>query len=141
MTLQKMSAAVGIALLCGTAMAAQSTTAERHEKTKVEVKDGKAITVKGCLERGGDEGYLLTSAEGGLRYVLVSENDLSKYVGRRVEVRGNAADRGDGKVKEERKVEGTTGETTRSKVEEKGRDAALPYLGLKSIKTLSKSCR
>jgi hypothetical protein len=62
-----------------------------------------------------------------------------------VSVRGKAADRGDAKVKVESKV-GTTGSgsstttTDAGKTELKG-DLGLKYLGVDSVKKLSKSCK
>ena len=121
---------------------AQSGTTERKEKTKIEVKGGKDVTVNGCLERSsGNTAYMLTDDIGRVKYAVVTDDDLSKYVDHRVEVKGKAADRGDGKVKVDHKVEGTSGETAESKVEAKGDSTLLPYLGLKSIKTIASSCR
>jgi hypothetical protein len=137
------TAAAAAALACAFASvtAAQSVTTERHEKTKIEVKGGKRVTLRGCLERvGNNSGYILTDADGGLKYALVTEDDLSKYLTQRVEVTGNAADRGDGKVKIEHRVEGTSGVESASKTEERGDAAVLPFLGLKSIKSIGGSC-
>ncbi len=133
--------AAGIAILCATGLAAQSSTHEKKEKTKIEVEGGKNVTVNGCLERSdGGTGYVIVSDTGELKYALVTDDDLSKYVDHRVEVKGNAADRGDAKVKIDRKVEGTTGEKSETKVETKGDMADLPFLGLKSVKQIGASC-
>jgi hypothetical protein len=48
---------------------------------------------------------------------------------------------GDGKVKVDRKVEGTSGDTSQAKVEARGDASLLPYLGMKSIKTIAATCR
>jgi hypothetical protein len=121
-------------------VAAQS--AERKEKTKIEVKGGKEVTLTGCLERSsGPTDYELTDEVGRLKYAVVTDDDLNKYVDRRVEIKGRAADRGDGKVKVERKVEGTSGDTSQAKVEARGDASMLPYLGMKSIKTIAQTCR
>ena len=131
-----------LAAACAVGLSAQSGTTERKEKTKIEVKGGKDVTVSGCLERSdGNTDYVLTDHGGMLKYAVVTDEDLSRYVDRRVEVKGRAADRGDAKVKIERKVEGTTGETAESKIERKGDTTVLPYLGLKSIKTIAPACR
>src|SRR6185295_1071995 len=105
---------------------------------KIEVKDGKEITVTGCLAENPGGGFKLTGDGGVLKYVLITDDDLSKRVGDRVEVRGRAADRGDGKVKFESKTESKGGETAKSKVESKG---DLPFLGVKSIKKIADGCR
>jgi hypothetical protein len=135
---QSAAVGLGVLLMCAGA-AAQSTTAEHHEKTKIEVKDGKRVTLTGCVARAAD-GYVLLDRDGGFKYALVTDDNLSKFVDRRVEVKGTAADRGDGKVKIEHKVEGTSGET-QQKIEAKGDAIDLPYLGVKSIKAVAGSCR
>ena len=70
-----------------TATAGQTTT----DKTKVEIKDGKDVTVAGCLDRTSEGRFVLTTTESGsLKYVLVTDDDLGKYVGHEVEVKGKA---------------------------------------------------
>ena len=137
--MKSICAAVGVAALCAIGLSAQST--ETQTKTKIEVKDGKDVAVTGCLERNPGGGYMLTNSEGGLKYALVTKDDLSKHLGHRIEVKGKAADKGDGKVKIESTV-GTTGsEKAESKTEVKGDDmAGMRYLGVKSVKMLAKSC-
>jgi hypothetical protein len=129
-------AAFGLAAMCAVGLAAQTTTT----KTKVEVKDGKDITVSGCLERNPSGGYMLTTTQGALKYAIVTDDDLAKHVGHRVELKGKAADRGDGKVK----IESTTktgDDKARAKTEIKGEDmAGMKYLGMKSLKMISTSC-
>jgi hypothetical protein len=134
-------ASFGVAVMCTVGLAAQSGTTET--KTKVDVKNGKDVKVTGCLERdaaGG--GYVLTSSRGSFKYALVTDDDLSKAVGRRVEVKGKAADRGDGNVKVESSV-GTSGkDKTEAKTEMKGPDmAGMRYLGVKSVKTIAGTCQ
>jgi hypothetical protein len=134
------SAAAAVLALAGST-AAQSVTAEQREKTKIEVKNGRPVEVTGCLQRMADgPGYILTDREGGLKYALVTNDDLSKYLDRRVQVKGNASDSGDAKVKIEHKVKGTSGDTRDTKVETRGDKADLPFLGLKSIKKTADSC-
>jgi len=121
---------------------AAAQSAERKEKTKIEVKGGKEVTLTGCLERSsGPTEYQLTDEVGRLKYAVVTDDDLDKYLDRRVEIKGRAADRGDGKVKVEHKVEGTSGDTSEAKVEARGDASMLPYLGMKSIKTIAQTCR
>jgi len=127
---------------CAVGLAAQSGTTQRKEKTKIEIKDGKDVTLSGCLQRSdGNTDYVLANEFGALEYAVVTDDDLSKYVDRRVEVKGKAADRGDAKVRIDRKVEGTSGNTSETKVEQKGDTTILPYLGLKSIKSIAPTCR
>jgi uncharacterized protein DUF5818 len=127
-----------IAALCAAGVMAQSATTTK-EKTKIEVKDGKTVTVAGCLERNPDGGYMLTSREGRSSYVLVGHDDLSKHVGHEVEVKGKATDRGDGKLQVESKVGTSGGDKTEAKTTVKG-DLGARYLGVKSIKMIAASC-
>lgn len=132
-------AAFCVAAVCAVSVGAQTQTTS--SKSKIQVKDGKEITVGGCLERNPGGGYLLTDSTGGLKYVLVTDDDLAKHVGHRIEVKGKAADRGDGKVKIESKVGTTGGDKSESKTEIKGDNmAGMRYLGLKSLKMISKTC-
>jgi hypothetical protein len=134
----KLITAFCLAACCAVGLGAQSSTTTT--KTKMDVKDGKEISVSGCLDRNPSGGYMLTTTEGSMKYAVVTDDDLSKHVGHRVELKGKAADRGDGKVK----VETTTGkgdDKTTAKSEIKGSDmSGMKYLGLKSLKMISKSC-
>ena len=142
MRLHNAFGAAAIALAAAVSLSAQSGTVERTEKTKIEVKGGKDVTVTGCLARSsGSTDYVLTNDGGTIKYAVVTDDDLGKFVDRRVEIKGKAADKGDGKIKVERKVEGTTGDKADVKVERDGDTTLLPYLGLKSIKALSSACR
>ncbi len=133
-------AAFGMAAMCAIGAAAQTRTTHEDAKEKVDVKDGKKITVHGCLERTADGAYIVTNDEGGLKYELITDKNLSDDVGRFVAVRGKATDRGHAKVKVEAK--GTTGSasSTTTDAELKG-NLDLKYLGVDSVKKLSKSCR
>ncbi len=97
-----MCAAFGIAAMCAVGVGAQSGTTT--ERTKVDVKDGTKVTISGCLERNSGGGYILTDSAGTMKYMLVTNKDLAKHVGHRLQVRGKATDRGDGKVTIESKV-------------------------------------
>ena len=133
--------AVTLLTCCTVGLAAQTSKTEQKEKTKIEIKNGKSVTVNGCLERTvGGSGYILTGDGGRLKYAVVTSDDLSKYVGHEVQVKGNAADR-DSTVKIEQKVEGTSGAKTEAKTKTDGDSADLPYLGLKSVKTIGERCR
>jgi hypothetical protein len=129
-----------LAAFCAVGLGAQSATTETKTKTKIDVKDGKDITIAGCLATNPGGGYMLTDRRGDQKYALVTDDDLAKHVGHWMEVKGKAADRGDGKVK----IESTTGtsgsEKTKVKTELKGDVANMNYLGVKSVKMLSKDC-
>jgi hypothetical protein len=134
------SSAFCVAAMCVAGLTAQSGTTETKTKTKVEVKDGKDVTIRGCLAANPAGGYMLTTSRGDMKYALVTNDDLSKDVGHRMEVKGKAADRGDGKVKVESKV-GTTGsEPAKTTTEMKGDMSGMHLLGVKSVKMLSSSC-
>jgi len=140
--IKQLVGAGAIALACATGVAAQSATTERHEKTKIEIKGGKDVTLTGCLQRSsGTTDYVLVDEHRADTYAVVTEDDLGKYVDKRVRVRGRAADRGDATVKIEHKVRGTSGESSEAKVEAKGDTTAIPYLGLRSISEIGSTCR
>jgi hypothetical protein len=133
---------------CAASLAAQ--TRETESKTKVTVKDGKSMTVIGCVAPAtGGTGFVLTNVadkSGDLHdYTLVPEDeDVAKHVGHRVQINGKVTDRGDGKVEIERntktKVEHGDDKETRSKSEVKG-DLTTPYLTVKSLKMIAATCR
>lgn len=133
------SAVFAIAAICGAGAAAQTQTTHQEDTQKIEIKDGKKVTISGCLEPNPSGGYLLTDEAGDVKYALVTDKNFDKRIGERVEVRGKATDRGDAHVKIEQKV-GTTGNTNEAKTELKG-DLDLKFLGVDSVKRLSKSCR
>lgn len=138
--MKKIYSAFAIAALCAVGAGAQSGTTQT--KTKVEVKDGKDIKVNGCLASNPAGGYILTNANGNLKYELITDDDLSKHVGHRMEIEGKAADKGDGKVKIESSVEsGGTDAKSKTETEMKGSDmAGMRYLGVKSVKMISATC-
>jgi hypothetical protein len=143
--MKRISTALLLAAACAVGLGAQSQTTETKTKTKIDVKDGKTVTVEGCLAANPGGGYVLTNTRGDQKYALVTDDDLSKHVGQRIEVKGTAADRGDGKVKTESTTEtttGTSGTTEKTKVasELKGNAADMNYLGVKSVKMISASC-
>lgn len=137
-------AALGIAAMCAVGAAAQTQTVKGHGKRTIEVKDGRKVSVSGCLERNPGGGYMLTNDLGGMKYALVTNKDLSNDIDHRVRVRGKATDRGDAKVKVESKGDtiGTTGDKDEAKAKtEMNGDLGLKYLGVDSVKVLSKACR
>src|SRR5437764_11980460 len=95
------AAAACLSVLCAVGLTAQT---EHTSKSKISVKDGKDVTVTGCVEpMASGAGFMLTDAadkSGRVHsYVLVSDDvDLSKHVGHRVEIKGMAGDRGAAKV-------------------------------------------
>lgn len=124
----------------------------KKSKTTVSVDSGKEITLTGCIARSHDEQFTLTNAagkDGALgSYILVADGDdredLAKHVGHRVEIKGKAADKGDGKVtvKTEREIKTTDGDKkkTESTTKVKGDLDGLPFLGVKSVRMLATVC-
>ena len=123
----------------------------KKSKTTMSIDSGKDMTVTGCVVRSGDE-FSLTNAAGKNGalgpYVLVADGDdrdeLSKSVGHRVEIKGKAADKGDGKltIKTEREIKTDDGDTKKSQstTKVKGDLDGLPFLGVKSVRTLATVC-
>lgn len=136
-----------LALACSAGLAAQSATIK--SQTTVEVKDGKTVTVTGCVARSASgNSYMLTNVEGkkvtSPAYVLVGD-DLDDHVGHLVQVKGRATNVGDdGKleVKTKTKVERDNADDreTETKTEIEGDLAGVPYLGVKSVKMIRTSC-
>ena len=135
-----------LAAMCAVSAGAQ--TSERVTKSKITVEDGKSVTLTGCVAASGT-GFILTNVadkESALEgnYVLISDDEnLSKHVGRRVQVKGKVTDQGDGKVKIETKSKtkvehGDDIETSR-RTEVQG-DPRMAYLGVRSIKTIAPVC-
>jgi hypothetical protein len=131
-----------VVLAGGLALSAQDLP-----KTTVIVEDGKEMTVTGCVTRAADGGYTLTHAAGkdGVvgGYILSRLGDgdddaldkLKDHVGHRIEVKGKAADRGEGRLRIE-----TDNKRTETKSEVKGDLAGLPFLGVKSTRMLATVC-
>jgi len=141
---------LGTALVLATSagLAAQQSTTKTQ--TKVDVKDGKNVTVTGCVDRAASgQGFVLTRVESGGTpspfYALVGEESaLSNHVGHLVEIRGKATDVGDdGKVDvtTKTKVEREHGDDTRTKAKTRIEGATdVPFLGVKSVKMLRDTC-
>lgn len=141
--------AIGLAVACVAALSAQTQETKTTTKTKVEMKGGKSVTVMGCLERRDNGDYMLTSIRDvqGMdpsRYALVTNDDLATHVGERVRIQGKTVSPGDGtvSVKSETKTEVENGKDLEMKSRTEGTTGTLemPFLGVKSLKTLSSSC-
>jgi hypothetical protein len=142
--------AIGLAAMCFAGLTAQTQETQTTTKTKTEIKGGKEVAVIGCLERRSNGDYVLTEVrdnsrlEQHSRYALVTSQDLSKHVGERVEIRGKAVTDGDGKVSVESKtkteVENGKDQETKTKTEGTSGAFDLPFLGVRSMKTVSSSC-
>jgi hypothetical protein len=142
------ASAVVLAAACSVGLVGQ--TMEQTTKSKISIKDGKDVTVTGCVQQtASGTGFMLTDAadkSGRVHsYMLVSDDvDLAKHVGHRVEIKGKAADRGDAKIETESetktKVEHGDDKETRGKTELKGDLSGLPFLGVKDVKMIAAAC-
>ncbi|MEP7304472.1 MAG: hypothetical protein ABJA98_03035 [Acidobacteriota bacterium] len=146
-TLRSSAAAIGFAVICGAALAAQTQETKTTTKTKIEVKGGKDVTVVGCLDRGVNGDYLLTKVRAKGRdpseYSLVTTEDLSKHVGERIEIHGKLVSQGNGTVSIESKTktEVEHGKDSETKAKTEGAIALrTPFLGVTSTKTLGATC-
>jgi hypothetical protein len=149
MTTRLTTVALGLAALCAAGLTAQTQETQTTTKTKIEIKGGKDVTVVGCLERRSNGDYILTEVRDNRRvehsrYALVTSQDLSKHVGERVEIKGKAVTNGDGKVSVEleTKTEVENGQDQETKTKTEGTTGVfdVPFLGVRSMKTLSSSC-
>jgi hypothetical protein len=128
------------------------TDTKTKGKTTISVEDGKDLTLTGCVARSESGDFMLKRAagkDGALgEYMLVAAgdewNDLGKHVGHRVEIKGTAADRGDGKmtIKTESETRTNNGDTRKreSTTKVEGDLNGLPFLGVKSVRMLATIC-
>jgi hypothetical protein len=150
MNMTRMTAiAIGLTVVSAGALGAQTQETKTTTKTKVEMKGGKDVTVIGCLERRDNGDYTLTKIRDArdtdpTRYTLITDDNLSKHVGERVRIEGKTVSAGDGtvSVKSDTKTEVENGKDLelKSKTEGTAGTLAIPFLGVKSLKTLSSSC-
>jgi len=132
-------------------LGAQSATVK--SESKIEVKEGKDVTLTGCIEphpdAAGATRFQLTNVADKKgerhRYLLVGEtDDLKDHVGHLVEIKGKAADDGDGKVevKTKTKVDRENAPDTKaeSTSELEGGLPGVPLLGVKHVKMLRPTC-
>ena len=146
--MQRLILGSAFVLACSGTLAAQSTTVK--SETKVEVKDGRDVTVTGCLGRpASGEGYVLNDVEGSgvaaRGYLLVGSDDLDRHLGHLIEVKGKASNLGDDakvEVKTKTKVERDDADDkeTESTTRLEGDLAGVPYLGVKSVKMIRANC-
>src|SRR4029078_9233868 len=137
-----------LALATSVGLAAQQSTTKTQ--TKVDVEDGKNLTVTGCVARApSGPGFVLTRVESGGTpspfYALVGEDAaLSHHVGHLVEIRGKATDVGDegkGEMTKKTKVEREHGDDTPTKAKTQIEGTTdVPFLGVKSVKMLRDTC-
>ena len=145
--MKSLTLGLAMAVAGAAGLAAQSATVTWQ--SKIEVKDGKDVTVTGCVRPAASgTGYFLAHVRGeDVRsevYTLVGkEDDLGKYVGQLVRIKGKAADLGDDarvEVHNKTHVDGDGDDkTTESRTEMKG-NLSMPLLGVHSVKGLDRPC-
>jgi len=143
------AAAIGLAAICAAGLGAQTQETKTTTTSKIEMKGGKDVTAVGCLERRENGDYILTRVVENhrtdpSRYTLVTDDDLSKHVGERVRIAGKVVTAGNGSVtvRSETKTEVENGNDleTKSKTEGTAGTVEMPFLGVKSLKTVSPTC-
>ena len=150
MNMTRMTAiAIALTVVSAGALRAQTQETKTTTKSKVEMKGGKDVTIVGCLERRDNGDYMLTNIRDvrgtdPTRYALVTDDDLTARVGQRVRIVGKTVSAGDGKVSvtSDTKTEVENGKDLELKSKTEGTTGMLgvPFLGVKSLKTLSPSC-
>ena len=107
-----------LALACSVGLAAQTATVK--SETKVDVKNGKEVTVTGCVEASETgAGYVLTRVEPRVGdplaiYTLIGQDSsVGRHLGHLVEIKGKATNIGD---------DGKVEVTTKTKVERENGD-------------------
>ena len=140
--------AAGMAILsCAVGLGAQEIKTTVTQTTTFEVKEGHDLKVSGCVRSFEDAGYMLTDDAGQLKFVLVTNGNLDKYVGHRVEVHGLGSEGDDGRIEIERVV-GTSGVIggekiagpTMKQTKEVTGDVGFAYVSVKSVKKIANSC-
>lgn len=136
--------------LAAAGMHAQSTELKRKSETKIEVKEGKQVTVTGCITaQPGENGFALANVsdeEGELgNYLLVGDvDDLDEHLGQFVEIKGRVADGDKGKVEVRTRTEierdGQKDSTRKTKTEVEGDLSGLPFLAVEKVKMLRPGC-
>ena len=138
----------GIAVVCcAVGLGAQQIKTTVTQTTRFEVKDGHDLKVSGCMRSFEDAGYMLTDDAGSLKYVLVTNDNLNRYVGHVVEIKGLGTDGDDGRIEIERAV-GTSGVIGGEKVDgatlkqtkEVTGDVGFAYMSVKSVKKIANAC-
>jgi hypothetical protein len=149
--MRQLLSGLALALFATATMAAQSGEVKRE--TKIEVKDGKNVTLTGCVERHSDPTratrFQLTDVadKDGRRgaYLLVDEgDDLEDHVGHLVEIKGKAADSEDGRIKVKSKTEverdGADDTKTQTTEEVQGDLRGLPILDVDKVRMIRPTC-
>jgi hypothetical protein len=145
MTTVRFTALVISVAALGAGLGAQTQETQTTTKTRIEVKGGKDVTAVGCVERSATGNFVLTEPSDARvlehpRFALVSSQDLSRYAGKRIQVKGKATTNGEGTVSVESKTK--TAVTDEKDQESKTTTEAttgafdLPALGVRSIKML-----
>jgi hypothetical protein len=138
------------------ACAAFSVQAQEVKKvtreSTVKIKDGDKVKVIGCVHRASS-GFALSNLSGNSDrtryYRLVFDgddhlDDVEKYVGQKVEIKGLAANSDDAKVevrtKVKREIEDGPDEKLQTKTTIEGHMSEFPLLQVDDVKRISESC-
>lgn len=143
----------GLALALAAVVTATAQSPDVKREVEIDVKDGKNVTLTGCVERYPDSTgatkFQLTKVadkEGRTHsYLLVDEeDDVEDHVGHLVEIKGKAADQEDGRieVKTKTRVERDDAGDTRAETTQdvKGDLRGLPILDVDDVKMIRPTC-
>jgi hypothetical protein len=121
-------------------------------ESSVKIKDGDEVKVIGCVHRASS-GFALSNLSGNsdrTRYYRLAFDgndhldDVEKYVGQKVEIKGLAANSDDAKVevrtKVKREIEDRPDEKLQTKTTIEGNMPDFPLLKVEHVKRISESC-
>jgi hypothetical protein len=141
---------VALVVLAAAGVHAQSTELKQKSQTKIDVKEGREVTVTGCVAaQPGQNGFALSDVSDRERklgnYLLVGDvDDVREHIGHFVEIRGKVADRGNGKVEVKTNTEvernGERDSTRKSKTQIEGDLSGLPFLAVEKVKMIRPTC-
>ena len=135
------STAFCLAAICAVGLGAQSGTTETKTKTKIDVKDGKDVTISGCLAANPGGGYMLTTTSGDHEIRAGHGRRLCRStldIGWRSRARRRIA--ATARSRSNRRPARAAARKKRVTTEMKGDMPGMHYLGVKSVKMISKSC-
>ena len=149
--MKQLLSGLALAVFATATMGAQSDAVKRE--VEIDVKDGKNVTLTGCVERypdaTGATKFQLTKVadkEGRIHsYLLVDEeDDLEEHVGHMVEIEGKAADQKDGRIEVRTKTRVEREDADDTKAESthdvKGDLRGLPILDVDDVKMIRPTC-
>jgi hypothetical protein len=137
---------------CATVGAHAQDVKKVTRESSVKIKDGDEVKVTGCVRRTAS-GFALSNLSGNSDrtpyYRLAFDgndhlDDVEKYVGQKVEIKGLAAISNDAKVevrtREKREIEDGPDEKLKTKTTIEGNMEGFPLLKVEHVKRIAESC-